>query len=109
MPIKNIDAATLKKWLDNKEAVLVDVREPAEFNAESIPEAKLIPLATVNKRVLPDCGNKKLVIHCRSGGRSLTACQRLLAEDATLELYNLDGGIIGWIQLGMPWNKNSKS
>ena len=96
MDIKTIDSATLKRWLDNNEAVLVDVREPAENQAESIAGATLLPLANVSKQTLPETYGKKLVIHCRSGKRSSNACEKLLAEDPNLEIYNLEGGISAW-------------
>lgn len=98
--IKMIDAKTLKKWLENNEAILLDVREPAEHNAEAIEGACLLPLADVSKSTLPNCAGKKLVIHCRKGGRGGTACQKLLAEDPSLEIYNLEGGIEAWVQSG---------
>lgn len=100
MPIKNIDAKTLKKWLENNDAIVVDVREPAEHESEKIDGAKLVPLATVCKNALPKSENKKLIIHCRSGKRSMMACEKLLAEDADLEIYNLEGGISAWISEG---------
>ena len=53
VPIKNIDSDTLKKWISNNEALLVDVREPAEHEAEKISGAKLMPLANVCKNNLP--------------------------------------------------------
>ena len=40
--------------------------------------------------------DKKLVLHCRSGKRSLTAGAKLLEENPNLEIYNLEGGIIAW-------------
>jgi rhodanese-related sulfurtransferase len=100
MPIKNIDSETLKKWLDNNEAVIVDVREPAEYQANKINGSSLIPLANICKKSLPQCQNKKLVLHCHSGKRSQSACQKLLAEDSDLEIYNLEGGISAWIVAG---------
>ncbi len=100
MPIKTIDANTLKHWMEAGEAVVVDVREPAEHAAENIPGAKLIPLATINKSILPEYSGKKLVIHCRSGKRSTNACEKLLTEDPNLEIYNLEGGISAWGALG---------
>lgn len=96
MTMKNIDAATLKRWMDSGEAVVVDVREPAEHAAEKIHGAMLVPLATVTKSSIPSCEGKKLVIHCRSGKRSTSACEKLLAEDPKLEIYNLEGGISAW-------------
>lgn len=100
MPIKTVDAATLKRWMESGEAVVVDVREPAEHAAEKIPGATLTPLGMVSKSSLPVCEGKKLVIHCRSGKRSTSACEKLLAEDPNLEIYNLEGGISAWGAMG---------
>ena len=101
MPLKTIDAKTLKTWLDNHEAVLVDVREPAEHAAEHIKGATLLPLANVSKSTLPSCAGKKLVIHCRKGGRGGAACEKLLAEDPSLDIYNLEGGMEAWNAAGL--------
>lgn len=106
MPMKTVDAATLKRWMDNKEAVIIDVREPAEYSEACISGAKLVPLATVAKCELPECQGKKLVVHCKLGRRGTAACEKLLAEDPELEVYNLEGGITAWIEAGMPVNKN---
>ena len=96
MPINHIDIATLKTWMDLNEAVIIDVREPAEHEEMSIPSSVLIPLATVCKDRLPATHHKKMVMHCRSGKRSQLACEKLLAEDPSLELFNLEGGILAW-------------
>lgn len=101
MPLLQVDAKTLREWLGSGEAVVVDVREPVEHASECIEGAVLLPLSQVSKQTLPDVKGKKLVIHCRSGGRSGSACQKLLAEDPTLEIYNLEGGIAAWIQSGL--------
>lgn len=100
MTIKAIDAATVKRWMDSGEAVVVDVREPAEYAAESIEGANLLPLSAVSKSALPEVHDKKLVIHCRTGKRSSNACEKLLAEDPNLEVYNLEGGISAWRAAG---------
>ncbi len=100
MTITPIDPTTLKQWLDTGEAIVVDVREPAEYAAEKIKGATLLPLARVSKSTLPDCTNKKLVIHCRKGGRGGNACQKLLAEDPSLEIYHLEGGLDAWSAAG---------
>lgn len=100
MPMKTVDAATLKRWMESGEAVVVDVREPAEHAAEKIAGATLVPLATVCRQSLPETGGKKLVVHCRSGKRSASACEKLLREDPGLEIYNLEGGISSWSAAG---------
>ena len=73
--MKTVDATTLKRWMDAGEAVVVDVREPAEHAAEKIHGATLAPLGTVTKSSVPNRDGKKLVIHCRSGTRSASACK----------------------------------
>lgn len=98
MPLRTIDAPTLKSWLDKGEAVLVDVREPGEHEASRIPGAFHLPLAKVSKSALPNSSRKKLVLHCKAGRRGGMACEKLLAEDPTLELYNLEGGLDAWVQ-----------
>lgn len=100
MPLKTIDANTLKAWLDKGEALLVDVREPAEHKAEHIPGAAPIPLGTICCGSLPDAGGKKLVIHCKAGKRGGMACEKLLAENPDMEIYNLEGGLDAWAQAG---------
>ena len=102
MPLKTIDAKLLKTWLDNGEAVLIDVREPVENQAEAIAGSLLMPLSSVCKEKLPDYSGKKLVIHCKKGGRGGSACEKLLAEDPNLDIYNLEGGISAWGEAGYP-------
>lgn len=103
MTTKLTTAQTLKLWLDKHEAILIDVREPTEHDAQRIPGARLLPLGTVSAAALPaECANKKLVVHCGGGGRANTACQKLLAENPALELYNLEGGIRAWVAAGLP-------
>ena len=98
--MKNVDVKTLKNWLANKEAVLIDVREIEENKNQRISDAILIPLAEITKEKLPNIKNKKLVIHCQGGKRSLLACQKLLAEDVDCEIFNLEGGINAWCANG---------
>ena len=102
MPAKPVDAATLKVWLDSGQACLVDVREPAEHAAERISGAASVPLGGICSAKLPEGAGKKLVIHCLKGGRGNAACEKLLAENPQLEIYNLEGGIEAWKSLGYP-------
>ena len=81
-------------------AILVDVREPAEYRAAHIPQARLMPLSEVDVDRLP--GGKKIVVHCAKGGRGHTACEKLLQQNSSLEIFNLAGGIEGWAAAGLP-------
>src|SRR3990167_2003624 len=91
--IKFIDAKTADDWFKKNEAIIVDVREPSEYNAYHIAGAHLIPVDTIVCDLLPECNNKKIIIHCKLGMRGKTACEKLLAENPNLDVYNLEGGI----------------
>lgn len=108
MPITPIDATTLKQWLDNKEAIIVDVREPAEHAAQKIQGATLLPMGKCCKSALPTSENKKIVIHCKSGRRGESTCQKLLSEDPSLEIYHLAGGIGAWEAQGYATESSGK-
>ena len=96
MTIHQIDSTTLKSWQENDEAILIDVREVYENQAERIAGAILIPLGEIDIDKLPILENKKLVIQCRSGKRSFMAAEHLLAQNPGLTIYNLETGIEGW-------------
>jgi rhodanese-related sulfurtransferase len=99
MPVKSVDVKTLKLWIDNDEVVIIDVREPSEHRATKIQGSILLPLGTISASSLPKTHGKKLVFHCGMGKRSASACEKLLAENPNLEVYNLDGGITAWSSL----------
>src|SRR6185369_2456049 len=100
MPVKNIDSSTLRKWLEQGDVIVVDVREPAEHATGVIPGAYLLPLGQVSSTKIPDPKGKKLVMQCRSGARSMTAGEILLSQNPALEVYNLAGGILEWAASG---------
>lgn len=102
MTIITTSPDNLKQWLEQNQAVLIDVREPAEYAEAAIEGAILMPLGALHAADLPPLGDKKLVIHCKAGGRSMQACQKLVAENPALSPYNLTGGILAWAQAGLP-------
>jgi rhodanese-related sulfurtransferase len=97
--VHDIDVTTLKSWLERGEAVLVDVREPAEHAGERIPGARLAPLSTFAPAQVPTEPGKKLVLHCGTGQRSTQAGHKLLAAGFA-EIYNLRGGLQAWEDAG---------
>lgn len=104
--IKTVDAKDAKEWLDKGEAVIVDVREPGEHAEVRIADATLIPLGTIDVSKLPELAGKKLIIHCKMGKRGGAACEKLLAQNPGLDLYNLDGGIVSWLDAGFKVEKS---
>ena len=106
--IKTIDVVTASEWLRNNEAVIIDVREPAEYESIHIESAKLIPLGTLKSAMLPDLQGKKLVIHCMLGKRGSKACELLGNSNPDLDIYNLEGGITAWENAGLKVVKQNK-
>jgi len=87
----------LKTRIDGKDEVLVlDVREPQEFQICRIPGSTLIPLNDLPQRLAELEGYKDMVVHCKSGIRSAKAV-KLLHEAGFSSAKNLRGGILAWI------------
>jgi len=108
MSLKNIDAKTLKEWVDADEVVVIDVREPAEHSTKKIDGTILLPVGRICTGDLPELGGKKLVVHCLKGGRGENACQKILSEQFEGEIYNLEGGIEAWEAAGLPVEKGCR-
>jgi len=75
--------------------VLVDVREPHEYQIAKIPGSILIPLGDVGKRLGELIPDDEIVMHCKMGGRSAKACDVLRANGFT-KVRNMTGGITKW-------------
>lgn len=106
--IQEVDAATLKAWMDTGSAVLIDVREPAEFAGEHIVGAHLVPLSTFDPAQVPQAKGKKRVLHCHTGNRSAQAARKLLAAGYT-EVYHLRGGLESWQAAGYDTERSTRA
>jgi len=94
--IREITAREVKKMMDEKKPfVLIDVREPHEFQICRIPGSKLIPLGEVPKRMNELNSADEMVVYCRSGQRSARAVD-LLMKAGFRKVHNLGGGILAW-------------
>lgn len=99
--MKNITVQELKQRLDNGEKLnIIDVREPSEF-AEFNINGKLIPLGTIMNMQLDELDglqNEEVIIHCRSGKRSMQACMILETAGFT-NTANVTGGVLAWQEM----------
>jgi sulfur-carrier protein adenylyltransferase/sulfurtransferase len=75
--------------------VLVDVREPHEFDAGHLPGACNIPLGDLERRLLELAGERTPVFLCRSGRRSLLACALAVRRGMDAPAH-LEGGLLAW-------------
>ncbi len=81
-------------------AVLLDVREPVEWEAGHAPEALLIPMGEVSQRRAELPRDGRIVVVCRSGGRSAAVTESL--REWGLDAVNLAGGMLAWAAAGLP-------
>jgi sulfur-carrier protein adenylyltransferase/sulfurtransferase len=96
LEVPTISATELKTKIDRKDKfVLVDVREPFEYDISRIPGSKLIPLGELPARLSELDSADEIVLHCKVGGRSAKAL-RILQEAGFRKLNNLQGGITAW-------------
>jgi adenylyltransferase/sulfurtransferase len=94
--VPEVTPVELKKMMDGRKPfVLIDVREPHEFQICRIPDSKLIPLGQVPQRMNELNSADEIVVHCRSGMRSAQAVQ-LLMKAGFRKISNLKGGILAW-------------
>jgi sulfur-carrier protein adenylyltransferase/sulfurtransferase len=95
--IKEINAIELHAWQVSGEVFqIIDVREPYEYEIVNIG-AELIPLGTVSDNVAKIARDKKVVVQCKTGNRSGKAIRELEEKFGFENLYNLKGGILGYI------------
>lgn len=101
MEIPEMTVQELKQLIDSgaKDFVLIDVRDPHEYEIAKIPGAVLVPLPDIERgegveKVKQLLNGNKLIAHCKSGRRSAKALEIL--KGAGIEGINLKGGITAW-------------
>ena len=96
--MKQISAPDLAAWLadaSREKPVLLDVREPWEFERARIDGAQLVPMREVPTRVGEIGRDRAVVAICHHGGRSMQVA--LFLEKAGYNnVHNLEGGVDAW-------------
>jgi sulfur-carrier protein adenylyltransferase/sulfurtransferase len=102
--MEEITVQQLKQILDSgaDDYVLLDVRNPNEYEIAKIPGSVLIPLPDIENgdgvaKVQEALNGHKLIVHCKMGGRSAKAIG-ILKEKAGIDGINVKGGINAWSQ-----------
>ena len=102
-PMKDVGNLVATQLVNTKNAVLLDVREPAEFAAGRLPRAINVPLSQLASRP-PELGKltgRPVIVYCERGGRSRNAGSALAKQGIT-DVYNLTGGYRAWKDAGLP-------
>lgn len=105
--LQEIDVSTLKHWMDNREVLLIDVREPGEYLSEHIPGAQSMPLSTFDPHQLKNI-SRRIVLQCQSGNRSEKAAHKMF-EAGFVRVTHLQGGLPTWKAAGYPTKVNKKA
>ena len=96
---EDITATEVKQRIDRGDKFhLIDVREKSEYNEQNIG-AKNVPLSELDHRVseIDPIKNEEVVVHCRSGKRSLQAKNFLLTK-GFVNVRNMTGGILEYLK-----------
>ena len=98
--LSNAEAVTL---INRQHALVLDVRDTAEFATGHLADAKNIPVGELEGRLaeLKKYQNKPVLVHCQRGVRGAKACNILRAAEFK-EIYHLKDGLDGWVEAKLP-------
>ncbi len=104
--VRQVRALEALELINNHGAIVVDVREPGEYEAGRIPNARHMPLRQVTTRLrkLEKAKGRPVVVSCRSGRRS-AAASMIMRRHGFEQVYNLRGGLIAWRKANLPLEK----
>lgn len=95
--MQRMQPAELADYLTHAKPLLIDVREPWEFEICQLENSVNIPMARIPNHLAQIREAEECVIICHHGVRSMNVIQYLLQQDIN-NLINLDGGVDGWAQ-----------
>ena len=101
--IEEIQPFEAAQEIEGGDVVLVDTREPHEYQEAHVQDGKLVPpamLADQIETVAPD-KSARTILYCRSGKRSALATAQMQALGYT-NVASVGGGIIAWQEQGLP-------
>ena len=95
--MRELGARELKAWLDTaaEQPLLLDVREPWEFEIARLENAQLIPMRSIPGKLNELDRDRETVVICHHGIRSRQVC-RFLESQGFSQVINLRGGVEEW-------------
>lgn len=101
--VGSVAIAQAVQLINRESGVIVDVREPAEYEAGHIPRAINIPLGALDQRLkeLDKYKQRPVILCCRSGQRSGQAAVAL-RKHGFISVHNLNGGLLAWEKENLP-------
>lgn len=94
------------RMMNDEDALLLDVRESAEFKKEHIKNAVNIPVSALKDKLedIKQYKDKSVLAYCRSGVTSAHAC-KTLKRSGFMKVHNIEGGLHGWQEAKLPLSK----
>jgi rhodanese-related sulfurtransferase len=94
------------RMINDENALVLDIREPGDYKAGHIINAKNIPYSRLNEETAVAGGDKDrpIIVYCKSGTNSPAACDKLLAAGYT-RVHCLKNGLSGWREENLPVEK----
>lgn len=89
------------RLINDENAVVLDIRAPAEFAAGHLPNARNVPAADVGKRAADLPAGKPVLVVC-ADGRGAGKAAATLRSSGRERVFCLDGGLAAWRQAGLP-------
>jgi rhodanese-related sulfurtransferase len=101
--VPNLSPAEAVTLINRSNALVLDVRDDAEFASGHIADATHIPVADLAARIgeLKKYQNKTILVNCQKGMRSAKACDILRKAEFT-QVNNLQGGLSAWHEAKLP-------
>ena len=92
--------------INRQDALVVDVREQAEYAQSHILNSRLLPLSQIEARIgdIEKFKDKPVIVYCATGNRS-SAAAAALRKRGFSNVLNLSGGLSAWQQAGLPVQK----
>jgi rhodanese-related sulfurtransferase len=103
---KEIKPGEAVALINHQNAVVLDVREPAEYSTGHILNSVNVPLAALDERIgeLEPYRGRPVIVCCRTGPRAARA-SALLRRNDFASVSKLSGGVLAWESAGLPLSK----
>ena len=102
----SVNTLQATQLINRQDALVVDVREQAEYAASHILNSRILPLSQIEARIgdIEKFKDKPVIVYCATGNRSSTAAAVMRKRGFT-SVFNLSGGFAAWQQAGLPVQK----
>jgi molybdopterin/thiamine biosynthesis adenylyltransferase/rhodanese-related sulfurtransferase len=102
-PVEEIEPFEAQQEIEGGDVVLIDTREPHEYQEAHLDGGKLVPPGLLADEIATAAPDKsaRTIIYCRSGNRSYKAAEQLEALGYT-DVASMAGGILAWQEQGLP-------